>query len=420
MKLKQIISAAAAIIASAAFSITALADSSGFRTEKELALAVKAPYDTKYTNVAWNTSEAESAGVPVASGTSVFLPVGAKVNKLSEDSGEVTASAELTEKVSEDCGGAVLGNTLLQPTRSGLCVINIQTMEIVSYRSFGGTICTDAAIIDNLAYVGVSFDDGCAFYCVDMSDELNTVWEYSCGSTPSSPAVYEDFVLFSAGSTLVSHHYKDDSFNEIDIGAEISGAPFAGEYAVYLSADDGCAYKLRLNSDGSMEEDTLTACEIGGELSSPMAWNGRLYVSSSEGFYILDSLNMDITRSYSDIGYGTEPIVCYGNGSRVYVVAPLESYWCLYSIYDIDDLDEPAVSQLAKLEDFSGGRISVASSGTMYFRDGIGRLYALKVAEYNLLLIIIKLVLLLVLIVLVFVWLRQWVKQRNAKRPPQY
>jgi outer membrane protein assembly factor BamB len=293
-------------------------------------------------------------------------------------------------------------------------------MQVVSSRSFDGAVCTDAAMIDNLAYFGISGESGYEFVCVDLSDELKTVWEYKSEDRISSAAVYGDYVVFGCGSKLVSCDYKSGAATETEIGAEISGAPFAGEYAIYLSGADGNVYKLRLNDDGTAEDGTLTPCEVGGTLSSPLAWNGRVYVSSSEGFYILDSLNMDIMQSYPEIKSGTDPIVCYGNGSRVYLVAQSTDYWCLYSIYDIDDLDEPDVSQLAKLENFEGGRIAVGSGGTMYFRDGVGRLYALAVAPYSILMIVIKLILLLALIVILFIWLRQWAKQRNAKKPPQY
>ena len=45
-------------------------------------------------------------------------------------------------------------------------------------------------------------------------------------------------------------------------------------------------------------------------------------------------------------------------------------------------------------------------------RDGLGRLYALTVAEYSLFYIILKLALFLVLIVLIVLWLRFVIKKR--------
>lgn len=420
MRIKSIAAAAAALVMSAVTSLSAAADSSGFYTESELALAVKAPYDTKYTNVTWSTSEAETVGVPVAAGARVALPVGNKVNLLSEKDGSLSATIELSENASEQCRGAALGNTLIQPTRTGIAVINLQTDRLVQERSFDLPISSDAAMIDSRAYFAAGEEGDYTFFCVDLSNNLEPLWEYRSSEPISAPSIYGERVVFATGTRLVSADSESGQAVENDVGAVITGAPFAAQYAVYVSAEDGCVYKLRLNSDGTLEEDTLTPCKVGGALSSPLQWNGRVYVASSEGFFILDSLNMSVTRRYDEIKGGTAPIVCFGSGTRVYTVAPLEDYWCLYCIFDMDELDEPQISKLAKLQNFEGGRVAVSDSGTMYFRDGIGRLFALIITDYNIFMIVLKLVLLLALIVLVFIWLRQWAKQRNANRPPEY
>ncbi|MDE6030161.1 MAG: hypothetical protein K2G32_00880 [Oscillospiraceae bacterium] len=420
MILKNIIGTAAAAVTAAALSLSAFAaDGSGFRTESELVTAAKTPYDGKYTNIAWNTEQSDSAGVPVPLSDSVIFPVGNKVLKLAENTGEELGCAELTEKVSQNCRGAAAGKGLLQPTRTGLAMIDTGSMTVECYRSLGGNIFTDAAVIGDLGYIGVEFDGSYSFICVDMSGELETVWEYSSESPVTSPALFGDYVVFGAESSLVTHHYSSDGYTEISVGTEICGSPFAGEYAVYFSGSDGKSYKLRLNDDGTLEENTLISCDIGGELSSPVAWNGKLYVASSEGFYIIDSLNMEVITSLSDIKSGTDPIICYGNGPRVYLLYPEGDMWNFCCILDAEDT-QPEVTLPARLETFVGGRLAVSAGGTMYFRDGIGRLYAAQVAPFNLLLIIVKLVVLLALIVLIFLILRYWAKTRNANRPPRY
>ncbi len=419
MKLKKIIGTAAAVFSAAALSLSISAEivsSVGFRTESELVTAAKTPYDGKYTNIAWDTEESDSAGVPVTLTDSVIFPVGNKVLKLAENTGEELGSSELSEKVSTGCRGAVVGKCLLQPTRTGLAVINTESMSVECYRSFGGNIITDAAAIGNFGYVGVETDDSFSFICVNM-ENLETLWEYASDSPLTSPALFGDYVVFGAGSSLITHHYSGEGYTETPVGTEISGPPFAGEYAVYFSGSDGKSYKLRLNDDGTLEEDTLISCDIGGKLSSPVAWNGRLYVASSEGFYILDSLNMEIITSIPDIKSGTDPIICYGNGPRVYLLYPEGELWNFCCVLDSEELEAPEVTIPARLENFAGGRLTVSSNGTMYFRDGIGRLYAAQVAPYNILLVVVKLLMLLVLVVLVLLILRYWAKNRNANKP---
>ena len=139
--------------------------------------------------------------------------------------------------------------------------------------------------------------------------------------------------------------------------------------------------------------------------------------ASSEGFYILDSLNMEIIASIHDIKSGTDPIICYGNGPRVYLLYPEGELWNFCCVLDSEELEAPEMTIPARLENFAGGRLTVSSNGTMYFRDGIGRLYAAQVAPYNILLVVVKLLMLLVLVVLVLLILRYWAKNRNANKP---
>lgn len=411
---------AAAICTAAATSIGAFAQSSGFTDSKSLVIMAKTPYDTKYTQVAWNTDTADAAGVPTAASGGVLFPVGNTVTMLSEKDGSVSGTVELKEKISENYKGALLGNTYIQPTRTGIAVINTQTLSLVTEISLGTEIISDAAISDSYVYVAAKSADGSTVYCLDMTNGLSTVWEYSVQTEITGLSLHGNNIVIAAGNSIICCDEKSGETVENMLGIEISSAPFSDEYAVYLSAEDGYVYKLRLTEDGTIEPDTLTGCEVGEELTRPVVYDGRLYVGAKDGFYILDSLNMQVEHCLGEIKKSCAPLVCVGNGTRIYTVAPLEGYYCLYSIYDMSEEEVPTASKLAKLEDFSSGSFTAAQSGSMYFCDAQGRVYALCTAEYSILMIIIKLVLLLGVLVLIILILRQWVKQRVAKRPPQY
>ena len=414
-KINKMISAVLALFTAASLSAVAAAentDSAGFAVESELAVPAKAPYDTKYVNIQWNTDEAETAGVPVAEGEHFLFPVGNKVKKLSEGNGELLGTAELNEKVAENCRGAALGGILVQPTRTSIYTINTADMSVVSSKGFGGSISTDVALDGNYAYFGVRFESGSSFYCVDFTQDCSVVWEYKSADSVTAATTSGGRIIFGAGTKLVVHEKDSGGCVETDIGAEITGAPFAGQYAVFLPAADGRVYKLRLNDDGTMEDDSLVYCEVGGNVSAPAVFNGRLYVTSDEGFFIIDSLNMEVVEKFTDMEGGSAPFVCYGNGPRVYIVAPMEEYWCLFTVYDPGEDNDPEATKLAKLDHYEGGRAAVSAEGTLCMRDGLGRLYALTVAEYSLFYIILKLALFLVLIVLIVLWLRFVIKKR--------
>lgn len=411
-KIKSIISVCAAALTAASASSAAFADSAGFVSEGELARPVKAPYDTKYVNIQWSTDEAETAGVPIAEGEHFLFPVGNKINKIAESSGEILGTAELSEKVSENCRGAVLDETMIQPTRTSLYAINTADMSVKSSKSFGGNISTDVALSGNYAYFGVEAEVGSTFYCVDFTNGFSVVWEYDSDSAVTSTSENTGHVIFGTGTKLVVHEKDGNGFVETDIGADIAEAPLAGKYAVYIPATDGNLYKLRLNDDGTMEEDSLQSCKVGEEPSTPAVFNGRLYITSADGFFIIDSLNMEVIEKFTDMKGGSAPFVCYGNGPRVYTVAPMDGYWCMFTVYDPGEGVDPEETKLAKLENFEGGKHAVSNAGTLCFRDGYGRLYALTVAEYSIFYIVLKLVLLLVLVVLIVLWLRFVIKKR--------
>jgi hypothetical protein len=150
-----------------------------------------------------------------------------------------------------------------------------------------------------------------------------------------------------------------------------------------------------------------------------VSWNGRLYVPTADGFYILDNLNMEISYIITDIKGGCTPQVHYGNGPYIYTVAKREDKWAVYCVQDMDEKSEPTVAILAQMEDYTSGAFCASDKGTLYFRDAIGRLYALTVAPFDVFSLILRLVVLLALLVLVFFWLKK-VAKRRADIHPKY
>ncbi len=328
------------------------------------------------------------------------------------------AAIKLPEDICIDYSGAMLGKVLVQPTVSGICTVDFTDGNITGHKSFNGTVDSDVAVIDNMAYFSVKSGSSETFYCIDYSADMDILWEYTAEADITSPAVQGDYVIFGAGDELITCHYKDGIACEIPVGREITGAPFASQYAIFFTTADGKAVKLRLNADGTMEEDTLLSCETGTNSSAPLAYNNKLYVTSDTGLHILDSLNMDITKTFSDIKNGSDPIICRGNGTRIYTVSTYsEGGWALHSIYDEGVDNDPIDEPLAGLNNFSKGKIAVSPGGTMYFRDDIGRIFALTLVEYDIVTIVLKLLTLVLIIGGIFFWIRLVGKRRAANNP---
>lgn len=401
--------------------VSAFAENTGFAGESAVVNA-KTPYNKNYVRVMWSTPETETAGVPLADGDFLYIPTLNKVNKLTQEKGELTASAEFDEKVSENCGGAVKGGILVQPTRTKIFVVNIEDMRVICSAEFG-EIITNVALLDDFAYFGVKDGDKFKFICADFNDGLKIVWEYAADAPVTSPSLFDEFILFGDGETLIAHDYKENIFSENPVGAEIT-AVFAGKYAVFMSGADGNLYKLRLTDDGKTEEETLIKCELGGELTAPAELNNRVYVGSSEGFYVLDGLNMEVVEKFPELKNSSAPFICTGRGQRAYTAAPHtesngDKCWYLYNILDGDD-GKVTLLELAKIIDYTDGRSAVSANGTMFFRDAFGQVWAICERENDLFTIIIKIVLMIAIVVMVMLIVRAWAKKRNEKKPPQY
>lgn len=415
---KILITAVAAAFALIMTTLAALADSAGFASESETALSAQTPYDKKYVGIDWNTSAGETVGVPVAYGEYLLVPTLNKVNKVSEKDGKIAATVEFDEKVSENRKGAAVKNTLIQPTRTSLYAVDLEKMSVICSKTFGETV-TDTAIADDLVYFGYKDGDKFKFCCADISKDLETVWEYTSDKPVTSPAKIGDRVIFGAGDKLIVR--TEDGFVENPAGAEITYV-FAGKYAVFMCCSNGELRKLRLDDNGKTEEDSLLACTIGGELTAPAGIDNHIYIGSTEGFFVVDGLNMEIIKKFGELKNACAPVVTIGSGVRAYTAAPHADKdgdrWYLYSILDTDETQ--STSELAKIIDFTNGRITVSASGRMFFRDAKGQVWAISATKPNMFVIVLKIVLVIAIFVMVLLILRTWSKKRQAKKPPEY
>lgn len=416
--IRQIATVCAAFFITTAAALTVFADDAGFAVEKERAFPAKTPYDKSRVEILWNTDDAENAGVPITDGEYVLLPVLNTVQRVSEKDGKITSTVSLDDKVSTDVRGAVLDGVLIQPARDTLYAIDLESMSVLLSKEFG-EIVTDVALKDGLAYFGVKTEGGFTFFCADYKNNFNTVWEYACESAVTSPALYGDMVVFGADGDLVVHQPKSAEYKENPIGAQLTNV-LAGRYAVFMTASDGNLYKIRLESDGSAEDDTLTSCKIGGTLTAPAEYNNRVYVGSTEGFFVLDGLNMEILKAFPEMKNSSAPVVTYATGQRAYTVAPNAELNrdVLYGILDTED--GQTVSEIVKIIDYTNGKCAVSTAGIMYFRTADGKLWAIAESRNNVFLMILKVVLTLAIIVMFIVIILGWSKRRKSKRPPEY
>lgn len=416
MILRKIISIAGAAVISLS---AALQGIGGFNGEEQFALPAKTPYDKKNVEIRWNTKEGENVGAPIASGDFVFLPTRNLLQKISVEKGDILAFAEFDEKVCRDFSGAVSGDVIVQPTANMLYAVDCNSMEVISSGRVG-EICSNVGVAGDFAYNAVKIDGEYKFLCTDIKNDFKTVWEYSSESEMTDPALFKNFAVFGAGGKLAVCSLDTGEFaeNEIDEnGNVVITNVFAGKYAIFMTCSDGTLKKMRLDENGNAEEDSLETLEIGEELSALAEFNNRVYVGSKDRFFIVDGLNMEILKSFPELKNACSPVICYGNGQRAYTVAPHRDegrdIWYLYGVLDTEE--EQSLSEIAKIIDFSNGKIAVSQNGEMFFRDGKGQLWCVAVTKNNIFVSIVKVILTIAIIVLAVVTISALAKRRTKK-----
>lgn len=416
--MKKILAAAAAVFTLAATAATVSADTAGFASESDMVVTAQTPYDKKYVSIDWNTTAGETVGVPLTYEEFLLLPTQNTVQKLAEKDGKVLTAAEFDEKVSENCRGAVIKDTLIQPTRTSIYAVNLDDLSICCSAGFG-EIVTDIAADDDLAYFGWRDGESFKFCCADLSNDLETLWEYPSEKPVTSAAKIGGAVVFGAGSDLVVR--TEDGFSENPVGAEITHV-FAGEYAVFMTCSNGELRKLRLDEDGRAEEESLLICKVGSALTQPAGIDNHIYVGSEDGFFVIDGLNMEIIKCFDDMKNASAPIVTVGSGVRAYTAAPHYDKdgdrWYLYSVLDTEE--SCTAFELAKIIDFEGGKTTASKSGRMFFRDARGQVWAISGARPGLFVSILKVVLVIAIFVMALLILRAWAKKRQSKMPPEF
>lgn len=416
--IKSTTAVCAALFITISAALPAFADSAGFAVEKERVFTARTPFDKSRVEIRWSTGEGENVGAPIADGEYVLLPTLNTVRRLSEKDGKLAKVAVFDEKVSQGLHGAVSDSILVQPTQTMIYAVETESMSVLCSRQFG-EITTDVALMNGLAYFGAKTASGYSFICADCKNDLATVWEYPCKTAVTSPALYGDMVVFGADGKLVVHQPRTDEYKENPVDAELTNV-FAGRHAVFMTAADGSVLKIRLQPDGSAEEDTLTSCAVGGALTAPAEYNNRVYVGSSDGFFVLDGLNMEVLKAYPKLKNSSAPIITLGAGQRVYTVARDDhlNRDVLYCILDTND--EQTVSEIVKIIDYTGGKCDVSESGIMYFRTADGKLWTIAETQNNVLVMIIKVVLSLAIIAMFIIIILAWSKKHKAKRPPEF
>lgn len=350
---------------------------------------------------------------PVVVGDYVYITDSTTVKKVDKATGNIVLEKPLAEEIGFFSRIAYGEGKLFIPVGKG----RIQCIDAESLESLWITpIATDNSFQaispvvyhDGHAYMGVtngSANNG-MFYAVSAKDEDPSVgdeikdytWTYapeegSKGYYWSSGAVVGNNIIFGGEKgQVVSHNLTDDIvIDTLELNEAIRSSIHYDKDTgrIYISTKAGNIHSIKINSDGTFDKTSLITRSIGKDItSSPVTYNGRLYVSgggimSGAGFSVLDANTLEVIYQINDFSSQSSPILTTAyateeNNYEVYLyVFNFSNPDDIYVIKDFQGNDKPIYEKLAtpSKPNYNSSSATIDEEGSIYFKNDSGNVF---------------------------------------------
>ena len=259
---------------------------------------------------------------------------------------------------------------------------------------------------DGYVYCGVSSNSGDnGFYYALSVEDKNTkksdeikdyAWKYEPkdgkkGYYLTGGAIVGNNIIFAGEKgEIVAHSLKEDKVvDTIDIGDGVRSSIHYDKKSgrIYLSTKNGAIYSININEDGTFNKDSLISTNIGTDsVSSPVVYNGRVYVCSGKNFLVLDGDNLNIIYQIWGISSKSSPILTTAyankdNNNTVYLyVFNSSSPDSIYCIKDFEGNTKESYEKIISTSKPHSNNASAAIDeyGSIYFKNDSGYLFCFK------------------------------------------
>lgn len=248
----------------------------------------------------------------------------------------------------------LVGDRIIVGTDNG-ALHGISNGQIVWTQQLEGPVVSDAAVLGDIAVVptedrvyaatsaggiswsapvigvrGVAASDKAYVASESGVHALNAdgtvAWIYETEDAANEPAVYESYVVFSAGEKLVCLRSTGELFWEAEVGEAWDTAPFVRAGNIYLGTGDGTLYSYRIYTGeerwglASGEQVTTTPIDYGAYIVFGTA-GGRLYATSEEEVAWLSELEGMVSSKMGKTTDGS-PILLVSTRKALYGISP--------------------------------------------------------------------------------------------------
>ncbi|CDM69036.1 putative membrane protein [Clostridium bornimense] len=348
---------------------------------------------------------------PIIVGDYIYSTDSSKIKKYSRETGEEILSNTLTESISWSSRIAYGDGKIFVPTNNGrIQCVDADTLDMLwispviedtSLQGIGTVVYYDGYV-----YCGVSSNSGDnGFYYALSVEDKNTkksdeikdyAWKYEPkegkkGYYLTGGAVVGNNIIFAGEKgEVVAHSLKEDKvIDAIDIGDGIRSSIHYDKKSekIYLSTKGGSICSIKVNEDGTFDKGSLISTVIGADsVSSPVVYNGRVYVCSGKNFLVLDGTSLNTIYQIWGISSKSSPILTTAyankdNNNTVYLYVFNSS--SPDSIYCIKDFEGNTKENYEKIISTSKPHSNNSSAaideyGSIYFKNDSGYLFCFK------------------------------------------
>lgn len=348
---------------------------------------------------------------PIIVGDYIYSTDSSKIKKYDRETGKEVLSKTLIESISWSSRIAYGDGKIFVPSNNGrIQCVDADTLDMLwispviedtSLQGIGTVVYYDGYV-----YCGVSSNSGDnGFYYALSVEDKNTkksdeikdyAWKYEPkdgkkGYYLTGGAIVGNNIIFAGEKgEIVAHSLKEDKVvDTIDIGDGVRSSIHYDKKSgrIYLSTKNGAIYSININEDGTFNKDSLISTNIGTDsVSSPVVYNGRVYVCSGKNFLVLDGDNLNIIYQIWGISSKSSPILTTAyankdNNNTVYLyVFNSSSPDSIYCIKDFEGNTKESYEKIISTSKPHSNNASAAIDeyGSIYFKNDSGYLFCFK------------------------------------------
>lgn len=360
----------------------------------------------------WRVSSSVIDGDYIYVATDVdFVSEDILLKKISLSDGEIKSTLTLGGGLDYTAHPICVNGVIYVPL-SGGAIEAVDASEMTSLWksdivSDGGQNISPLCYDNGYIYSGIySSGEGGAFYCISTDSNAEghaPVWCFTDSENPNGhywngAAVSGDAVIFgSECGNLYSVNKADGTLIDTYTATSAIRSSVMLSYGkAYFTSKDGKLYVVPVNSDGTFGDGTVISLNADASTSTPVMYNGRIYVGASSGttgsVCVIDAYTYELIYSVPvEAPVQSSPLLSYSyadDTQKVYIYVTYNNTpGGIKVIEDFYGNTEPIIFDLfvptGDSANYCLDSITADENGNLYYHNDSGNLFAIDVKGFS-------------------------------------